>query len=59
MFVAVMNAQHLLDQGYTEARIALRQNAGNAKVCSKGHNGITSYDSCAYVASVINKLAIK
>lgn len=46
-----------LGEGYSEERIALKQNAGGAKKCSKGTNQYgVKYDSCEYVQTVLAKL---
>lgn len=46
-----------LQEGMTEAQIALRWNAGGARQCSSGVNrhGV-KYDSCAYVKKVLAML---
>ena len=46
-----------LNDGMTEAQIALKWNAGGASRCSRGINRYgVAYDSCAYVAEVLAML---
>lgn len=52
--VAVTVIEMWLDQGLTEAQIALRWNAGGASKCSSGVNKYgVKYDSCEYVRGVL------
>lgn len=48
-YVALHKLQHHINQGYSDAQIALIWNQGHAGACSAGTNSKgVSYNSCAY-----------
>lgn len=56
-FVAVTVIERWLDEGLSEAQVALRWNAGGATRCSSGINKYgVKYDSCAYQRKVLAQL---
>lgn len=56
-YVATKMIERWIEQGMTDAQIALRWNAGGATQCSAGINkhGV-AYDSCAYQKKVLAML---
>ena len=56
-FVAVTVIDMWLNEGLSEAQVALRWNAGGARQCSSGVNKYgVKYDSCAYQKKVLAQL---
>jgi hypothetical protein len=53
-YVALYKIQHHIDQGYSDAQVALIWNQGNASPCKSGVNrhGV-AYDSCKYQLMVL------
>lgn len=56
-YVALHKIQHHLDEGYSDAQVALIWNQGNASPCKAGVNKYgVEYNSCAYQQKVLAHL---
>lgn len=59
-YVALRKIQHHLDEGYSEAEVALIWNQGNPSKCKAGVNSSgVAYNSCDYVKKVMGHLAMR
>lgn len=53
-YVALHKIQHHINQGYSDAQIALIWNQGNAGPCKAGTNKLgVEYNSCAYQSKLL------